>query len=617
MNSTVPLVNGYALALGSPEEADTALSVRLEEIARLQNECYLIKTRRNALVPIGRLPPEVLAEVFLWLMYLHIESLPYVVKNCRSHHWLVVCLVCRHWRSVALSAPRLWSHILLKPGDTERTTVFLQRSGQTALTLRQYDPRESLPDEHLKLIFQQLYRAKALFCAVDETFVRFSETSSISAPLLENLSITASLPGTHTSFPTLATAPWPRLNRLECRGASFYALQALIRPTITSLSIHDSQQPTISWVTLLRELSDLRHLSLRNAVSPVGVPVSILREPVRRVTLPTLESLVLTDYAPETASADLLNHLIIPGTCRSQLFASNYLREADRHFFMAALLSKASGQGITGTVVPARGIYIDTWTFDGILINIYTEEDATLLDSSGNNPRYIDNLEPAMTIGLIAPSKKHVDCDLIESFLSTFPLSRVHAFKNCLFNPRRRSVFEAVSRLPALRQLELYTCVEEALAMLLDVLKSPTEFTGLELLVVHNMSVNRRHKSRRRQRDRVGSMMLLLMETLEARRAAGVKLKRLQLDAVGNISKKKDQFRTDVSRLRALVDHFGFSYGEDDEECYTCTESEDSGGISDGESDGEESEYLDESDEEADDEADEEGDGGGDEGDDA
>lgn len=62
--------------------------------------------RRNALVPISRLPPETLVEIFAFLPF------PADTSGCVSYLTLIsVTHVCRRWREVALSFPSLWSYI--------------------------------------------------------------------------------------------------------------------------------------------------------------------------------------------------------------------------------------------------------------------------------------------------------------------------------------------------------------------------------------------------------------------------------------------------------------------------------------------------------------------------
>lgn len=62
--------------------------------------CALLKQFNDTEVPIHHLPDKVIFRIFeeFWGTY---EEL--------SYQWLLITVVCKRWRSVALSCPRLWS----------------------------------------------------------------------------------------------------------------------------------------------------------------------------------------------------------------------------------------------------------------------------------------------------------------------------------------------------------------------------------------------------------------------------------------------------------------------------------------------------------------------------
>lgn len=65
----------------------------------------VLGSHHNALAPISRLPPEILAEIFCFFTS--------STWNKEYGHlaWIRVTHVCHQWRETALSHPRLWSHI--------------------------------------------------------------------------------------------------------------------------------------------------------------------------------------------------------------------------------------------------------------------------------------------------------------------------------------------------------------------------------------------------------------------------------------------------------------------------------------------------------------------------
>src|ERR1700730_4144150 len=76
-----------------------------DEIKSLEASLRALKSRRNALVPISHLPPEILAAIFSFL------SPSVWNRGIDLLEWLSVTHVCHRWRDIALTHPRLWSHI--------------------------------------------------------------------------------------------------------------------------------------------------------------------------------------------------------------------------------------------------------------------------------------------------------------------------------------------------------------------------------------------------------------------------------------------------------------------------------------------------------------------------
>jgi F-box-like len=76
------------------------------DIARLQESIRALKSRRNELSPISRLPTEILCSIFFSLIE---GSIFYSSLN--PNLWINFSQVSQHWRSTALSAPELWTQI--------------------------------------------------------------------------------------------------------------------------------------------------------------------------------------------------------------------------------------------------------------------------------------------------------------------------------------------------------------------------------------------------------------------------------------------------------------------------------------------------------------------------
>jgi hypothetical protein len=105
---------------------DVMRSIIDRDIARLEESIRALKSRRNELSPISRLPVEILCNIFS-----HTED----NSICRSpESWTNFSQVSRHWRSSALSAPQLWTKIPLSyPRWAQEMLI---RSKMAKLTIR-------------------------------------------------------------------------------------------------------------------------------------------------------------------------------------------------------------------------------------------------------------------------------------------------------------------------------------------------------------------------------------------------------------------------------------------------------------------------------------------------
>ncbi|TFK65177.1 hypothetical protein BDN72DRAFT_845884 [Pluteus cervinus] len=77
------------------------------EIHQLRVQISTLATRRNTLVPISRLLPEVMTEIFLEARHAT-KSMP------KSRFVLFMNSVCRYWREIYGDNPTLWSWLDLR-----------------------------------------------------------------------------------------------------------------------------------------------------------------------------------------------------------------------------------------------------------------------------------------------------------------------------------------------------------------------------------------------------------------------------------------------------------------------------------------------------------------------
>ena len=91
--------------IDSMESEITSHHARSEALRR---QVRSLKSDLNARTAMGRLPIEVLAEVFTQGVALWVESYENASLIPRSNPWAGILHVCRSWREVALRSPRLW-----------------------------------------------------------------------------------------------------------------------------------------------------------------------------------------------------------------------------------------------------------------------------------------------------------------------------------------------------------------------------------------------------------------------------------------------------------------------------------------------------------------------------
>ncbi|KAJ6486861.1 hypothetical protein C8R45DRAFT_930442 [Mycena sanguinolenta] len=192
--------------------------------------------------PVLSLPPEIVAEIFA-------HSLP-SCPDCPPPHGtlspLLLCQICRQWRTIALSTPVLWRaiNVELGRGDSEKTLAaeldllktWLKRSGDCPLSLSLAHSRNIthrlvpqflraivahrqrwehvdilMPFEYMHLIYGDMPLLRSLTFGPSNYphgHARFPDLFH-GAPHLKSVILT------HNFFKSFMALPWARLTRLE------------------------------------------------------------------------------------------------------------------------------------------------------------------------------------------------------------------------------------------------------------------------------------------------------------------------------------------------------------------------------------------------------------------
>jgi hypothetical protein len=278
------------------------------DIEVLEQSILALKHRRNAVVPISRLPPEGLAIVFSFLSPPECDEEVYYQTLIRATH------VCRYWRETALNYPTLWSHIDLFKLRQAGIAEILVRARMVPLHLEvstpylskaQFDIFKRQLDVHIPHTRQISLsgRSQALL-----------ERCVSSAPVLESLLVSDSLyPSGFIIQNTLFNGTAPKLTHLTLIGGAIRWNSPLLKGLRVLLIMKPPKgaRPTLeAWLDALNEMFQLEVLTLDSAspIKPSGG--AHILEPRRTVTLPSLIRFGICASAEDCALA--LAHLALP-----------------------------------------------------------------------------------------------------------------------------------------------------------------------------------------------------------------------------------------------------------------------------------------------------------------
>jgi hypothetical protein len=123
------------------EFLDREISLAQSQISELQTRLRGLQSRRNALAPLCRLPPEILVHIMDGLAAYRTEAIKASAVNGKPSEkrrelagWTHAMGVCTHMRALVLNTPSLWTEVDLN-GSSEWVNLCTQRSSSSPLTL--------------------------------------------------------------------------------------------------------------------------------------------------------------------------------------------------------------------------------------------------------------------------------------------------------------------------------------------------------------------------------------------------------------------------------------------------------------------------------------------------
>ncbi|KAJ6534668.1 hypothetical protein DFH09DRAFT_119962 [Mycena vulgaris] len=286
-----------------------------------------IQSYKIALAPHKRLPPEVLAIIFV-----NCVGTPIILPPARHEPALAVAGTCRSWRSVILNIPNLWSNIFLDFNSCPNPVklldfakLWLSRSENSLITLRNSTSRWSErnllkanvdPITYLVAPYVTRYREidmRFLEASIDDFFTfPVGSIERLEVLYLETLGFT--MPFTHASGKPLDVfRSAPRLRRVlfstDLCSIDPHVL-GLPWGQLTGLHFIATYIPPLAMHAILRESAALLECSFSIIQLDDALAAELDRLPA--CILPALRSLMV-EFSPLTVDyAPFLRPLVLP-----------------------------------------------------------------------------------------------------------------------------------------------------------------------------------------------------------------------------------------------------------------------------------------------------------------
>ena len=212
--------------------------------------------------PARRIPPEVLGEVFSHCL----PKTPYLTpKDVESP--MVLTQVCRHWRAVAMTTPRLWSSLSISLQKTVSEThrhgceAWLARAKSVPLAVRILNDINMFADP--TLVSSVVHWLRPLIAQSNDIWWHGPSLPTLFAPdagtnLLERLRFTSHRDTPSIHFP----GPAKRLRSasLQCLNYDLQSLDGIILPwdSLIELNMHFALFSSTVFVQLLTRCARLR-----------------------------------------------------------------------------------------------------------------------------------------------------------------------------------------------------------------------------------------------------------------------------------------------------------------------------------------------------------------------
>lgn len=433
----------------STQPRDHLRQTVIDEIKSLEESTRALKSRRNALAPISRLPSETLATIFTLLSASAWDERPAHLE------WVRVAHVCRRWREAALNHPRFWSYINFTKLTSAGMVEILARAKMAPLhlevdinrwTTANFEPFEGQLEAHIshtRHLTISGYLATAL------------PRLTSSAPTLESLFLSHDRIGIGINIPdNLLNRTAPNLTSLELQNCNISWKSPLLKGlrNLKLLNISTKARPELEdWLDALNEMPKLETLSLRSA-TPFAPPAGpLISERSRTITLPSLTHFHIHAFARDCAFA--LAHLLFPAL--TWLHVNVRSRDKEGEDVRLVIPYVARNVYLLQDIEPIRSILIaGEQTYTEVYAWAMPDSDVEICD-----PDTLGHMSRSACLMLAAQGDKWrygVDTAIFDALLTLLPVNSVSTLTahNCTRLSKEFWLSHA-SRLPLLEQARL------------------------------------------------------------------------------------------------------------------------------------------------------------------
>lgn len=279
-----------------------------------------IRSRRNALSLPYRLPSEVLARCFWFL----VAVAPPGPRS--SLGWIRILHASAHFRHVALAEPTLWTEVtfilgLKWAGRMASLAKAAPLSIQWASEIYQSTPHEAIRD----VVHNHISHIREL--VIEEDLVSLSTTLDITepAPILETLdlrleSVYSQIAGGYQILPpNFLSGSAPRLRTTKLSGFELSSTAFPLLSTVVSLSIEfPSRSPSCdTFFSMLKAAPRVEFLNLEYCLPNAAEDSSIMTSSALSIPLPHLAKLCVRGLTADCTF--LLRHLNLPCSTRLEI----------------------------------------------------------------------------------------------------------------------------------------------------------------------------------------------------------------------------------------------------------------------------------------------------------